>query len=79
MLGELVALLLEHETVDGAEVYRIAGKPVPQHRPEEVAIAPRAKTLALGATGAARPAAAGPATAVSTQKQAGAELAAGPE
>jgi cell division protease FtsH len=49
MLGELVELLLEHETVDGSEVYRIVGRPVPQHRaPEEVAIAPRAKALTFG-------------------------------
>ncbi len=33
MLAELVELLLEQETVDGAEVYRIAGRPVPEHRP----------------------------------------------
>ncbi|MGI9007194.1 MAG: ATP-dependent zinc metalloprotease FtsH [Streptosporangiaceae bacterium] len=49
MLRNLVALLLEHETVNGAEVYRIAGKPTPQHRPAEIAIAPPVKTLALGA------------------------------
>jgi len=48
MLDELVDLLLEHETVDGAEVYRIAGRPVPEHRPEQVSIGPRAKTLSLG-------------------------------
>ena len=48
MLDELVELLLERETVDGADVYRIAHRPVPEHRPEEVAIAPRAKTLSLG-------------------------------
>jgi cell division protease FtsH len=46
MLAEIVELLLEHETVDGAQVYRIAGRPVPQHRPpEEISIAPRAKAL----------------------------------
>ncbi len=28
-LDELVELLVEHETVDGSEVYRIAGRPVP--------------------------------------------------
>ncbi|HVB43345.1 MAG TPA: ATP-dependent zinc metalloprotease FtsH [Streptosporangiaceae bacterium] len=43
MLDDLVELLLERETVDGAEVYRIVGRPVPEHRPEEVAIGPRAK------------------------------------
>jgi cell division protease FtsH len=49
MLGELVELLLEHETVDGSEVYRIVGRPVPEHRaPEEVAIGPRAKALTFG-------------------------------
>jgi cell division protease FtsH len=60
MLGELVALLLETETVDGSEVYRIAGKPAPGHRPEEIAIAPRAKTLRLGRGDAARVEAATP-------------------
>jgi len=45
MLDELVELLLERETVDGAEVYRIAHRPVPEHRPEEVAIGPRTKAL----------------------------------
>ncbi len=43
-LGQLVALLLEKETVDGEAVYRIVGKPVPGHRPEELAIAPRARS-----------------------------------
>jgi cell division protease FtsH len=54
MLAELVELLLEHETVDGAEVYRIARRPVPEHRaPDEVAIAPRAKALTFRTAGAA--------------------------
>jgi cell division protease FtsH len=48
MLHELVELLLERETVDGTEVYRIARLPVPEHRPEEVAIGPRAKSLSVG-------------------------------
>jgi len=49
MLGELVELLLEHETVDGSQVYRIVGRPAPEHRaPDEVAIAPRAKALTFG-------------------------------
>jgi len=64
MLDDLVALLLERETVDGAAVYRIAGRPVPEHRPEEVSIAPRAKALTLGKTAApaaATPAVTGPA------------------
>src|SRR6266571_1363586 len=40
-LGKIVNLLLEKETVDGEDVYRIAGRPVPEHRPAEVmAIAP---------------------------------------
>jgi cell division protease FtsH len=43
-LNQLVALLLETETVDGAEVYRIVGRPVPQVRPDEVAIVPHAAT-----------------------------------
>jgi cell division protease FtsH len=41
-LMELVGLLLERETVDGSEVYRIVGRPMPQHRPEEMTIAPHA-------------------------------------
>ena len=32
--------------VDGTAVYRIVGKPVPEHRPEEMAIAPHAKAAA---------------------------------
>jgi len=59
MLDELVDLLLEHETVDGAEVYRIAGRPVPEHRPEQVSIGPRAKTLSLGKANAPAPPASG--------------------
>jgi cell division protease FtsH len=45
-LGQLVALLLEKETVDGAEVYRIVGRPVPERRPEELVVAPHAATSA---------------------------------
>jgi cell division protease FtsH len=42
-LEQLVDLLLEHETIDGAEVYRIVGKPMPAaQRPEQLAIAPHA-------------------------------------
>ncbi|HUA43450.1 MAG TPA: ATP-dependent zinc metalloprotease FtsH [Streptosporangiaceae bacterium] len=48
-LGQLVALLLEKETVDGAEVYRIVGRPVPERRPEELVVAPHAATSAAGA------------------------------
>ena len=40
-LGQLVDLLLEKETVDGDEVYRIVGKPTPEHRGDDLAIAPR--------------------------------------
>jgi cell division protease FtsH len=39
-LERLVDLLLEKETVDGDEVYRIAGLPSPEHRPDDMAIAP---------------------------------------
>ena len=39
-LKQLVDLLLLHETVDGSEVYRIVGRPVPGgHRPD-LAVAP---------------------------------------
>jgi cell division protease FtsH len=41
-LNQLVALLLETETVDGAEVYRIVGRPVPERRPDELTIVPHA-------------------------------------
>ena len=49
-LTELVALLLERETIDAADVYRIVGKPVPEHRPEELTIAPHAATAVGSAT-----------------------------
>ena len=49
-LGQLVALLLEKETVDGAEVYRIVGRPVPERRLDELTVAPH------GATATAAPA-----------------------
>jgi cell division protease FtsH len=39
-LLQLVDLLLERETVDGAEVYRIIGKPAPEHKPSELVLAP---------------------------------------
>jgi cell division protease FtsH len=41
-LGQLVDLLLERETVDGVEVYRIVGLPVPTRGPDELTVAPRA-------------------------------------
>ncbi len=40
-LDQLVSLLLERETVDGSEVYRIVGRTVPERR-EEMTVAPRA-------------------------------------
>ncbi len=45
-LEQLVDLLVEQETVDGSAVYRIVGKPVPEHRPAELAIAPHTKAAA---------------------------------
>jgi cell division protease FtsH len=39
-LDQLVSLLLEHETVDGAEIYRIVGKPVPEGRTGELTMSP---------------------------------------
>jgi cell division protease FtsH len=41
-LMQLVGLLLEHETVDGSEVYRIVGRPMPERRPEQLTIVPHA-------------------------------------
>ncbi|HEX4060247.1 MAG TPA: ATP-dependent zinc metalloprotease FtsH [Streptosporangiaceae bacterium] len=49
-LGKIVELLLEQETVDGDAVYRLAGRPTPEHRPDDVAIAPRAVASAGTAT-----------------------------
>ncbi|HTX82674.1 MAG TPA: ATP-dependent zinc metalloprotease FtsH [Streptosporangiaceae bacterium] len=48
-LAQLVTLLLDKETVDGAEVYRIVGRPVPERRPEELVVAPHAATAASSA------------------------------
>jgi cell division protease FtsH len=39
-LDQLVDLLLENETVDGADVYRIVGRPVPAGRTDELTIVP---------------------------------------
>jgi cell division protease FtsH len=39
-LCKLAALLVEKETVDGAEVYRILGKPVPERQQDAMQIAP---------------------------------------
>jgi cell division protease FtsH len=54
-LRQLVELLLEHETVDGAEVYRIVGKSAPQHKPmADMVLAPQSAgmpaTVAPGAS-----------------------------
>ena len=46
-LEQLVALLVEQETVDGSAVYRIVGKPAPGHQPVELAIAPHTKAAAV--------------------------------
>jgi cell division protease FtsH len=43
-LDQLVAQLLEDETVEGAEVYRIVGRPVPERRSEELTVTPHAAT-----------------------------------
>src|ERR1700734_180156 len=48
-LEQLVDLLLEKETVDGSDVYRIVGRPAPEHRQAEMAIAPHAATAHDGA------------------------------
>jgi cell division protease FtsH len=50
-LGQLVELLLEKETVDGEDVYRIAGKPVPGDRPANLEIAPHTRAAARTAAG----------------------------
>lgn len=50
-LEQLVRLLLEKETVDGEAVYRIVGKPLPEHRLQEQAIAPHAGARARAAAG----------------------------
>jgi cell division protease FtsH len=50
-LEQLVNLLLEQETVDGSAVYRIVGKPVPERKPDEMAIGPHAKAAAVARDG----------------------------
>jgi cell division protease FtsH len=50
-LGQLVELLLEKETVDGEDVYRIVGKPVPGNRPANMEIAPHARSATRTAAG----------------------------
>ncbi|HSZ47915.1 MAG TPA: hypothetical protein VK823_21435 [Streptosporangiaceae bacterium] len=57
-LDQLVSLLIENETVDGAEVYRIVGRPVPVGRTDELNIVPHPAPAGATATGP------GPATAI---------------
>ncbi len=58
-LDRIVALLLEKETVDGAEVYAIVGKPVPERRSQQpLTIAPHGAS-AVSAPDSTRPRAAG--------------------
>jgi cell division protease FtsH len=53
-LHQLVSLLLERETVDGDEVYRIAGRPVPRGRSaDDLTVAPQAVAAAGAASHAA--------------------------
>jgi cell division protease FtsH len=54
-LKQLVALLVEQETVDGSAVYQIVGKPVPGHRPVELAIGPHTKAAAVARDGSSAP------------------------
>ncbi len=57
-LDRLADLLVEKETVDGAEVYRLLGLAVPEHQPEGQAIAPgrAAAATAVPAASTAAPA-----------------------
>jgi cell division protease FtsH len=57
-LDRLADLLVEKETVDGAEVYRLLGLSVPEHQPEGQAIAPGRAAAAPGRAAAAVPSAA---------------------
>ncbi len=57
-LDQLVALLLEKETVDGAEVYAIVGRPVPERRTDQLTIVPHGAS-ALSPSDDAQPGAAG--------------------
>src|SRR5215469_10592536 len=45
-LGQIVALLLERETVDGADVYAIVARPVPERRANELTIVPHGASAA---------------------------------
>jgi cell division protease FtsH len=51
-LDQVVALLLEKETVDGAEVYAIVGRPVPERRAEPMTIAPHGASAVSAPDGA---------------------------
>jgi len=63
-LCQLAALLIEKETVDGAEVYRILGKPVPERQQDARQIAPtRVGAPASGPMRTGTPAAGSPNTA----------------
>jgi cell division protease FtsH len=53
-LGQLVALLLEKETVDGADIYAIVGRPVPERRSDQLTIVPHGASAA-GQPGGAVP------------------------
>jgi cell division protease FtsH len=53
-LGQIVALLLEKETIDGADVYAIVGRPVPERRAQEMTIVPHGATTADPGAGGAR-------------------------
>ena len=56
-LDRLADLLVEKETVDGAEVYRLLGLAVPEHQPEGQAIAPGRAAAAAAVPPAPVPAA----------------------
>jgi cell division protease FtsH len=46
-LGQIVDLLLDKETIDGADVYQIVGKPTPERRSDELTIAPHGASTAI--------------------------------
>src|SRR5579875_3827437 len=47
-LSQLAGLLIEQETVDGEDVYRLLGLPVPQRRQEAAAVAPHRSAIDPG-------------------------------
>ena len=69
-LCRLADLLLERETVDGEEVYRLLGRPVPERRPDAQEIAPARAGIAVaqGHTHGAAPEPAHTATASSANE-----------